>query len=525
MFKQTLAIVTAIAMTTTMMSFEGADCAKILAAFPTPSYSHHSVYKVFIEALADRGHEIVVLKSTKKVKYEGAKIREIDASPADDYFNSLVRESSVFKKRGVVADSSTVTAQNYIGIANMVAYQFQLPAVKTFLDNDANEKFDLIICEAFTDYTLILSHLFNDAPVVQISSGYGVAENFETMGAVSRHPIFYPNLWRDTFVDSNTWDTIKQIYTELKLYNEFQSLEDKQNVMLKRRFGADAPTIKQLRDRVQLLLINVHHALDNNRPVPPSVQYLGALHLNGKNLHRKKLDSYVKRYLDNSTRGAVYVSFGSSISTKDMEKEFIDMLLDTFESLPYDVLWKFDDYKMLTRTPDNVLVQSWFDQYQLLKHDKVKAFVTQGGVQSMDEAIDAAVPLVGMPMMGDQFFNAHKFAQLNIGCVVDTATVTSEELARAIKNVASNERFKHKIIELRHFLRKQQVKPIDKAIWHTEQVIEVVARKNGSSTLLKTKAANVDYSEYMMSYVFLKMCAYTLMIHIAKILNSGMITY
>jgi len=522
MFIKTLTILSVIA---AMASLKEVICAKILAAFPTPSYSHHSVYKVYIEALAERGHEIVVLKSTKKVKYEGARVREIDASPADDYFQNLIQDSSMFKKRGVVADSSTVTAQNYIGIANMVAYQFRLPAVKRFLENDANEKFDLIICEAFTEYTLILSHLFNDAPVVQISSGYGIAENFETMGAVSRHPVFYPNLWRDKFVDSNTWDTIGQIYTEWKLYNEFQSLEEQQNVMLKRQFGAGAPTIKQLRDKVELLLINVHHVLDNNRPVPPSVQYLGGLHLNGKNVHRKKLDPYVKRYLDNATRGAIYVSFGSSISTREMEKEFIDMLLDTFRSLPYDVLWKFDDYKMLTNTPDNVLVQSWFDQYQLLKHDNVKAFVTQGGVQSVDEAIEATVPLVGMPMMGDQFFNTHRLAQLSIGCVVDTATVTSEELARAIENAATNEHYKHKMIELRHFLRKQQVKPLDKAIWHTEQVIEVVARKNASSMLLKTKAANVDYGEYMMSYIFLKMCAYTLMNHIAKILNTNVITY
>ncbi|ACI47393.1 EGT [Spodoptera litura nucleopolyhedrovirus II] len=508
------------ALTTTGM----ASSARILAVFPTPAYSHHSVFKVYVRALVERGHEVVVIKSTDKVDYKSDhrpyrlsnnnNVTEIDVSLSQDYFKKLMKQAQVFRKRGLVADSSTVTADNYMGMVRMISDQFNLPAVKKLIKE--KPKFDVIITEAFIDYSLVFSHLFDDAPVIQISSGYAVAENFETMGAVSRHPVYYPNMWRDKFSNLNVWDLINELYVELKLYNEFNKLADEQNQLLKQQFGADTPTIQELRNRVQLLFVNTHPVFDNNRPVPPSVQYLGSLHLTDK--HPKPLFGTVREVLDNATNGAVYVSFGSGISTDEMESEFIEMLLRTFETLPYTILWKYDGY--LSRMPDNVFVQSWFEQYDLLHHPNLKAFVTQGGVQSTDEAIDALVPMVGMPMMGDQAFNTNKYAELGIGRVVDTVTVNTLEMIDAITDVAENPRYRKKMTELRHLIRHQAIAPIHKAIWYTEHVID--SSRQGE-TLLKTKASNVNYSDYIMSYIFVPLASFTVMNHLRQLLRINLV--
>ncbi|QEI03428.1 EGT [Spodoptera cosmioides nucleopolyhedrovirus] len=501
--------------------------ARILAVFPTPAYSHHSVFKVYVRALVERGHEVVVIKSTDRVNYRDLDYRntafgmrhnvtEIDASLSQDYFKKLMKQAQVFRKRGLVADSSTVTADNYMGMVRMISDQFNLPAVKQLIKE--KPKFDLIITEAFIDYSLVFSHLFDDAPVVQISSGYAVAENFETMGAVSRHPVYYPNMWRDKFSNLNVWDLINELYVELKLYNEFNKLADEQNRLLKHQFGADTPTIQELRNRVQLLFVNTHPVFDNNRPVPPSVQYLGSLHLTDK--HPKPLFGTVREVLDNATNGVVYVSFGSGISTDEMESEFIEMLLRTFETLPYTILWKYDGY--LSRMPDNVFVQSWFEQYDLLHHPNVRAFVTQGGVQSTDEAIDALVPMVGMPMMGDQAFNTNKYAELGIGRVVDTVTVNSFEMINAITDVAENPSYRKRLTELRHLIRHQAVAPIHKAIWYTEHVIDS-SKKGAGGSLLKTKASNVNYSDYIMSYIFVPLASFTVMNHLRQLLRINLV--
>lgn len=69
------------------------------------------------------------------------------------------------------------------------------------------------------------------------------------------------------------------------------------------------------------------------------------------------------------------------------------------------------------------------------------AFVTQGGLQSTDEAIDAGVPLVGIPLIADQWYNVNKYKELGIGISLDSFTVNAEELAQAVKTVATDKRY------------------------------------------------------------------------------------
>lgn len=64
--------------------------------------------------------------------------------------------------------------------------------------------------------------------------------------------------------------------------------------------------------------------------------------------------------------------------------------------------------------------------------------MTQGGLQSSDEAIDAAVPLVGIPMLGDQWYNVNKYVELGIGEQLDALTLTAEILTSTIKKVVEN---------------------------------------------------------------------------------------
>lgn len=73
-------------------------------------------------------------------------------------------------------------------------------------------------------------------------------------------------------------------------------------------------------------------------------------------------------------------------------------------------------------------------------HPKIKVFVTQGGLQSTDEAIDSEVPLVGIPMMADQWYNVNKYIELGIGVKVDALTMKADDLVDAVNKVIGNER-------------------------------------------------------------------------------------
>ncbi|AAR28909.1 egt [Leucania separata nucleopolyhedrovirus] len=464
--------------------------ARILCMFPTPAYSHQMVFRSYTQALIERGHTLTVITPTPLNAKNSANLTEIDISNSHTHYKQLVDQSKLYKKRGIIADVESVNHRNYLGLVRMVSEQFRNERVGELLraDRDTN-RFDLIVTEAFIDFPLILSH-FYDAPVIQMSSGHGLAENFETMGAVSRHPIYYPNVWRDTFPSSsNVWQMANELYRELVLYREFALLADEEDKMLKRQFGRHVPGVRALRNNVQMLLLNTHAMFDNNRPVSPSVQYLGGIHLKKQS---NIMNSHLSQFLDDSTMGVVYVSFGSGVHALDMDDEFLHVFLSTFRSLPYNILWKADSVND-TLLPGNVLVQKWFPQQDVLNHRNVRVFVTHGGIQSTDEAIDAQVPLVGLPLMGDQFFNVAKFQELGIGRALNAHTVDAAELIEAILDANENPAYKRNLARVKRIILDQPMKPLEKAVWYTEHVI-----RHGGAAHLKTRASNVAWYEYLM---------------------------
>lgn len=65
-------------------------------------------------------------------------------------------------------------------------------------------------------------------------------------------------------------------------------------------------------------------------------------------------------------------------------------------------------------------------------------FVTQGGLQSIEETVSKGVPLVGIPFLADQPVNVKKMVNLGIAQYVDIETLTKEKLKAAIIEVAEN---------------------------------------------------------------------------------------
>lgn len=68
-------------------------------------------------------------------------------------------------------------------------------------------------------------------------------------------------------------------------------------------------------------------------------------------------------------------------------------------------------------------------------HPNVKLFITQGGLQSIEEAIAYKVPILGIPLFGDQFHNVKRVQHLGIGVEVNFETVTKEILVNAVKKM------------------------------------------------------------------------------------------
>lgn len=70
----------------------------------------------------------------------------------------------------------------------------------------------------------------------------------------------------------------------------------------------------------------------------------------------------------------------------------------------------------------------------------MKVFVTQGGVQSIEEAVTKEVPMVAIPFLGDQPKNVRKIVDWGVALKIDPNDLTVENLRDSILTVATNSR-------------------------------------------------------------------------------------
>ncbi|KAI8423594.1 hypothetical protein MSG28_012672, partial [Choristoneura fumiferana] len=203
-----------------------------------------------------------------------------------------------------------------------------------------------------------------------------------------------------------------------------------------------------------------------------------------------ELDLDLKNYLENSKNGVIYISFGTNVDTNVMPQEKVQNIIKAFSELPYDVLWKWNSDELQGKT-ENIRISKWFPQSDLLRHPKIKLFITQGGLQSTDEALTAGVPLIGIPMLGDQWFNVEKYVHHKIGLQLEMGTLEVESFKNAIETVIGDKSYRENIVRLRTLMNDQPLAPLERTVWWTEHVL-----RHGGARHLRAPAANMPWAQY-----------------------------
>ncbi|CAH2092470.1 unnamed protein product [Euphydryas editha] len=456
----------------------GIKSAKILGVFPTPSISHQVVFRPFMQELAKLGHEVTVITTDPAFPKDQTpqNLTEIDIHDISyEHWNQFV------SRMGNVKNRITFFKQFIEMITELVQKQLQSPTIQEFLRN--NKKFDLLFVESCIRPGLIFSHIYN-APVIELSSMNGVFFVYEVFGA-EVHPLIYPDVFHRRIYNMTMWEKINELYVHYSTRRIMAQNIHAEDEMLRKIFGPNTPSLEDIRRKVEMLLLTVDPIWDFNRPVPPNVVYLGSLHQKSQ----KDLPQDLKSYLDSSENGVIYISFGTNVKPSMFSADTLKIFNDVFSKLPYDVLWKWDNDELPGRSK-NVRISKWLPQSDLLRHPKIKLFITQGGLQSTDEAIAAAVPLVGIPMFSDQWFNTEHYVKFNIGTRILIEELTENALMNAIVTVIDDKSYRQNINKLREILNDKPQKPLESAVWWTEYVL----RHGGQP--LRTFGAGIGWTEY-----------------------------
>nr|CAD7433258.1 unnamed protein product [Timema monikensis] len=149
----------------------------------------------------------------------------------------------------------------------------------------------------------------------------------------------------------------------------------------------------------------------------------------------RSFDCYdLDKFISEAKHGVVYFSMGSMIRAEKRRA-----FLEAFSELPQRVLWKWEGDELPDK-PDNVLTQKWMPQFDILSHTKVLAYMSHCGNLGSLEAASAGVPVVGLPMYGDQFNNARSLEQAGMAVILRYGDVTKSTVLQALRAVLDHPR-------------------------------------------------------------------------------------
>ena len=120
-----------------------------------------------------------------------------------------------------------------------------------------------------------------------------------------------------------------------------------------------------------------------------------------------------------------------------MPQEKVDILINTFSKLKHKVIWKWESDE-LPNKPDNVLIGKWLPQDDILAHKNVKLFISHGGLGSIVESKYHGVPMIGIPIYGDQMKNVEVIVKDGWALSLDLKNLTEEFLNEAIREILEN---------------------------------------------------------------------------------------
>uniref|UniRef100_A0A914BYF3 UDP-glucuronosyltransferase n=1 Tax=Acrobeloides nanus TaxID=290746 RepID=A0A914BYF3_9BILA len=109
--------------------------------------------------------------------------------------------------------------------------------------------------------------------------------------------------------------------------------------------------------------------------------------------------------------------------------------------------------KELFNQYSNVYTMKWINQRNILSHSKTKAFITHAGANSINEAVISGVPMITIPLFGDQKHNAAMVVNKNLGIYFRLSDITKNRLIDALEEILLNPRFKSSSKKIREQLQ------------------------------------------------------------------------
>ncbi|KAH8382365.1 hypothetical protein KR009_003162, partial [Drosophila setifemur] len=447
--------------------------ARILLVAPFVPQSQCLLMTPYIQALAERGHQMTVIHA-----YEHCKIiAEVNYIRITDNNNLFTIYSQLRSKWGEMSTMAKIMIKASQNVLNN-------PKVQVLMNSNAT--FDLMVVEpSFTDILFGLAAQFQ-APIVGLAT-CGADWNINALMSHGSSVMVEPLMPLQRSTDS-LWGRLYNWYfiTEEWLLMELVFLP-KMKLVYDHFFGHLEQSFWEIRHNFSLVLLNQHFSMFYARPSGPGLVEVAGFHIPRE---IPKLPEDLQLFIDEAEFGVVYFAMGTDLQCKDLPDETQIMLLECFKSMPQRVIWKFEA-EPLANLSQNVYMAKYLPQKAILAHPNVRLFISHGGMLSIIEGVHYGKPILGMPLFFDQFRNFEYLLNEEMALVVNLNTLTGEELKVNMERLLYEPSFRANALALSQRLQDQPMHPMDTAVYWTEYII----RYKGADHL-KVSLKHINLMEY-----------------------------
>ncbi|KAJ8703738.1 hypothetical protein PYW07_013032 [Mythimna separata] len=483
---------------------------KVLVLIPAPSHSHNTLGKGIVDALLKGGHEVTwATPYPDKVKNPPKSLRILDISSVQRFVTGLDMSDRKTSSGGVAFVKAFST--------NVTLEMINTPSVKETL---VKQQYDAVVTETFFCDFLAGVAAVQQAPWIVLAATqiYPQLEaQMDEARSVATIPLmFNPSEIPMGFLKRSTNVLIHLAMTVAEWLDRPNtiSLYEKTFAPLAAARGVKLPPFDEAFHNVSIMFVNSHESISPPVSISPNVVNIAGYHMD-ENI--PPLPKDLQDLLDGSPQGFVYFSMGSVIRSASLKPHTRAALLQLFSKLPYTVLWKFEE--PLTGLPPNVHVRPWMPQPSILAHKNIKVFITHGGQLSSLEAIRAGVPLLAVPVFGDQLSNADRAERAGYARTVDFSDDMAPELERTLKELLSNDKYAKRAKYLSHLFQSRPAKPADLINHYVTLAIET----KGAYHLRSVSQKYSWYERWMLDFVAAVLTVLAVLIALLKFLIKSAI--
>ncbi|KAG8456720.1 hypothetical protein GDO86_002485 [Hymenochirus boettgeri] len=362
------------------------------------------------------------------------------------------------------------------------------------------EGYDIAVIEAFNPCTFLVMEKIG-IPFIAFFPGFFLyPERIEIPSPLSYVPVYGSHVTDQM----SFFDRVQNVLTFISFHIKEKKIQTIFNDVIEENFPEGSrPSLSELYKKAELWITNTDFTIDFPRPLLPHVIYAGDFLIKAPKPVSQELEDFIS---ESGQAGFIIVSFGSMIPSYPLI-EFVQEMNGGLAKISQKVIWRYkqSDWPKEVKLAPNVKLMDWVPQNDLLGHPKVRLLVTHGGINSLQEAVYHGVPIVGIPLFGDQRENLIRVKGKKFGTFIPPEQLTAESFADTIQHIINDKSYKATAMHMSLIQRSQPFPPDQQILRWVEHIIQV----GGASHLHPSSYQQPWYQQYLLDVILLLLLCVT----------------